>query len=461
MADGNILKFENKKKITLGGALFAGILVYVVIVVFNYFHTEHLVRYEVVKGSLAANTIYTAVAIRNEKVYMTDDAGYVNYVAREGQRLAVGDLVYTVDETGKINDMLMEQSLQGNKLSDSELDDFKNDIVSFTHSYDNHSFGSVYDFKYSLKNTVLKIANNMLLDDLNAASASQGGLKYASSSETGVAGFWIDGYEELTPDTVNKSVFNNADYDRGQILGNSLHAANEPIYKLSTSEIWSVVIPVDQTTGEKLLEEDYVRVRFLKNQYESWGKVKLHHNDDGYYAELEFNNSMVTFANDRYLDIELVLREEEGLKIPNSAIVTKQFFLIDEQFVRDDGEGNYSVLISAWDDDHKPTIKDLKVEVYGYDPEKRVYYVDDSQISAGDVLNFNDGQRTFVVKESGELTGVYNINKGYADFKEVTILSSNHDYSIVKSNTRYGLRVYDYIALDASSVDDNQFIKSN
>lgn len=78
-------------------------------------------------------------------------------------------------------------------------------------------------------------------------------------------------------------------------------------------------------------------------------------------------------------------------------------------------------------------------------------------LSAGDLL-FGSDQTTFVVKERGTLIGVYNINKGYADFKQITILYQNEEYAIVKSNTTYGLRVYDYIALDATTVDDDQFI---
>ena len=39
---------------------------------------------------------------------------------------------------------------------------------------------------------------------------------------------------------------------------------------------------------------------------------------------------MVTFVSDRFLDIELILNDETGLKIPNSSIVEKEFFLIDE-----------------------------------------------------------------------------------------------------------------------------------
>nr|MCR5556493.1 hypothetical protein [Butyrivibrio sp.] len=51
------------------------------------------------------------------------------------------------------------------------------------------------------------------------------------------------------------------------------------------------------------------------------------------------------------------------------------------------------------------------------------------------------------------LVGVYNINKGYADFRQIKILYQNDEYSIVKSNTTYGLAVYDYIVLDSSLID--------
>ena len=56
------------------------------------------------------------------------------------------------------------------------------------------------------------------------------------------------------------------------------------------------------------------------------------------------------------------------------------------------------------------------------------------------------------------LTGVYNINKGYADFKEIQILAQNDEYAIVKSNTTYGLSADDRIVLDAETVNDDELI---
>ena len=93
-----------------------------------------------------------------------------------------------------------------------------------------------------------------------------------------------------------------------------------------------------------------------------------------------------------------------------------------------------------------------------FDIETKEYYLDSSILDAGDMLFQEEGDATFTVSRRATLTGVYNMNKGYADFKQISILYQNDEYAIVKPNTRYGLNVYDYIVLDAESVRDDQFI---
>ena len=79
--------------------------------------------------------------------------------------------------------------------------------------------------------------------------------------------------------------------------------------------------------------------------------------------------------------------------------------------------------------------------------------------SLGRISDFKiDNRRERLLPLLVGLIGVYNINKGYADFKQIQILYQNDEYSIVKSNTEYGLNVYDYIALNAEAVTVNDFI---
>ena len=100
----------------------------------------------------------------------------------------------------------------------------------------------------------------------------------------------------------------------------------------------------------------------------------------------------------------------------------------------------------------------METEVYYFDSQSKEYYLDSSILNTGDILYSTDGQETYAVSKRATLIGVYNMNKGYADFKQITILYQNDEYAIVKPNTKYGLSVYDYIALNAESVRDDQFI---
>ena len=146
-----VKKYRKPLNLNIGMLIFGAIFIYVIICVIMYFQTDHIVRYEVTEGSLATNNIYRGIAIRKEEVVNTDTAGYVNFYAREGERVAKGDTVYIVDETGRLSQELEDASLGENTLSNQELSEFRNEIVNFMHGYDDVTYESTYDFKYSLK----------------------------------------------------------------------------------------------------------------------------------------------------------------------------------------------------------------------------------------------------------------------------------------------------------------------
>lgn len=457
-----IRKYRKPLNLNIGMIIFGVIFIYVVVCVIMYFQTSRIVRYEVKEGSLATNNIYRGVIIRDETVIYNQAAGYIDYCAREGERVAANALVYIVDETGKLSQELEELGMGENTLSNRELSEFRSEIIDFVHGFDSSYYSSTYDIKYSLKNTVLKLANTNMLQSIGAVGTNGNTVNYAYAPMTGIVSYWVDGYESLQPQDVTAAVFEGETktYEKKQMLSNTLMALEDPVYKLSTSENWSLVIPIEAVRGAKLQEEGFVKVKFLKNQYESWGEVKLLSNADGNtYLQLSFTNSMITFVGDRFLDVELILEDEKGLKIPNSAIVQKEFFLIPEAFVAPGGNnGGDSVLRQSYLENGEISSESLEIEVYNFDSESKEYYVDSSILNVGDILYKQDGQETYTVSKRATLIGVYNMNKGYADFKQINILYQNDEYAIVKSNTKYGLNVYDYIVLNADTVSDDQFI---
>ncbi len=460
-----IKKYRKPLNLNIGMLIFGVVFIYVVICVVMYFQTSHIVRYEVKEGSLATNNIFRGVVIRDETVVTATKAGYVNYYACEGERVAKNDLVYIIDETGRLNEYLEDASLGENTLDEKELTEFRSEIVNFQHGFDEKNYDSIYDFKVSLSNTVMKLANvNMLesIEDMSSASGV-GAIQYCNAPLTGIVAYWVDGYEDLTPDMVTAELFERekeGEYVKNQMVSNALMAAGDPVYKVSDNENWSIIVPIDVERGVEMEAEGYVKVRFLKNQYESWGAAKLLHNGDGNsYLQLSFTNSMLTFMNDRFLDIELIIHDETGLKIPNSSIVEKEFFLIPEEYIITNGsEGSEGVIRQCYLEDGTISTEFIATDLYSFDGDTKEYYLDTDILGTGDILHKTDSQETYTVSRRATLIGVYNMNKGYADFKQIHILYQNEEYSIVKANTKYGLNVYDYIVLDAASVSDDQFI---
>lgn len=456
-------KVVNFKKPLSGGnigvVIFAVIFIYIVICVFMYFTQKHIESYQVKMGSLSSNNIYKGIALRDEEIVNADKSGYINYYAREGQRVGVGNLVYTIDESGKLADYL-NTSGNGTALTDKDLSELKTEILGFVNEFDPEHFSTVYDFKNSVQGMVQKLSSANILDNIDKINSSGVSelVSLCRAPATGIVIFSTDGYEQLHLEDMTKELFDQKAYQKNQLINNELVAAGDPVYKVSKNEDWSIIIETDDEKASELLEAEYVNVKFLKNQYTAWGKVSSYTNEAGdVFVALTFTNSMVTFCTDRFIDIELILEDERGLKIPNSSIVEKEFFIVPKEYVIKGGNSdNYGVMKEVYTEDGTATVEFLETTIYNETDTD--YYLDDLSLRIGDYIVKPDSTEKFAVSKRGSLIGVYHMNKGYADFKQINILYQNEEYSIVKSNTQYGLSPYDYIVLDSSTVKEDELI---
>lgn len=461
MAGKNNHKIKQYRKplnINLGIIIFSVIFIYVVICVFLYFTDKKIMPYEVKNGSLSVGNVYEGIALREETVVMSTDSGYINYYAREGERAGSGKLVCSIDESGQLKEMFEAGQAEDTQLSEENLNSIRTEITGFSGNFDRRQFSGVYEFKYALAGTALKLSNISVLEDLQAVNSGGTALvTLCNAPVSGIIVYYTDGYESLQPDQISEEIFKKENYEKSQLINNDLVSTGDSIYKLVTNENWSIVIPSTPERAQDLLDEEYVQVRFLKNQCVSWAKVNVLQNADGNtYVKLDFNNSMVAFCTERFIDIELITKEEQGLKVPNSAIAQKEFFLIPKEFVTKGGNNENGVLRESYSENGEVTTEFIPTTLYQESDED--YYVDNSILDVGNNLIKPDSEEKYTVSRSATLTGVYNINKGYADFKEIEVLYENDEYSIIRSNTTYGLSAYDRIVLDAESVDMDELI---
>lgn len=554
--------------------IFVGILVYFIYSFFRLLVDESVAGYQVVAGSLSIDTVYRGIAIREEEEFYAFDAGYINYYASEGLKAGCGNMIYTLDTTGELSSIL--EDTEANRLTDAELETIRLEVLNYKNEFSEMNFDEVYDFQGDLNSLISRYRTSNIMENISSLNASQSAaVSLIRAEKSGIVVYKHDGFENLTTDTVTVADLDSSNYEPQVYTSNSLVASGDVVYKMITSEDWSIAIQIDETIAEKLAGENYVEVRFLKTQDKSWANMEIKRTPDGILLLLTFHNSVISFANERYVDIELILENEQGLKIPNSAIEEKEFYLIPLEYVTTGSTQNETVvLVEQYTEEGTLDEVAMPIEIYyetdayyyasadwmksgiylhktdspikvstnekdaqeirdQYEPVQQSsvgipsYVIDDSgeeidygntgealaegtesgeqseepvqesqeatgeettsvgettqetseqSVAQGDtvaesvtqdlgdmeeidsqaaLVQSNTADDRYVISAKASLIGVYNMNKGFADFKQITILYQNDEYAIISSNSKYGLQEYDYIVLNAENVTDN------
>ena len=116
------------------------------------------------------------------------------------------------------------------------------------------------------------------------------------------------------------------------------------------------------------------------------------------------------------------------------------------------------LLVSSTNKNGKTTTEFVSPTIY-YTTDD-YYYIDGENVTAGDILVKPDSNETYRVgSDTATLKGVYNVNKGYAVFKQIDILYQSKEYTIVKTGTSYGISLYDHIALDGAKINEDDLLK--
>lgn len=469
------------RTLNVGVVFFGFIAIYLIICIYMYFTSTHISGYEVIEGNLATDYRYTGIALRTEQVYSTEKTGYINYYASESEKVSVLSTVYTLDESGKMADILQENA--GDiSLGEEDYAELRSQISTYMSSFSDMEFDSVYNFKTNVDSTILELVNQNMIDKLDSATDDNSALFTRYNAATaGVVEYYIDGYEDASLDDLNADWFDETKYQRQNLRTNELVSSGDPAYKLVTDENWKLVFPLDAEMESYILDkmqanqrtaEDgtvtqgttYIQIQFDKDGEAVWPSVTVEYRDGQAYGVLSFVNSMVRYANERYLSFEVLRDETSGLKIPRTAITEKDFYVIPAAYLTK-VENDTGFMKQVTGEDGAVTAQFVNCTIYYQDeenayadPEEESFSTSMKKLVSGDLLVKTDSSETYQVGQTAKLTGVYNINKGYTIFRRVEVLYENEEYSIVKEGTSFGLSVYDRIVLNAATVTEDQVI---
>ena len=214
MSGKKIINMNNSRGLRLGLVVFLVIFAYIVVALVNYFSQKHVESYQVKMGALSTNNIYKGLALRDETIVRAVQPGYVNYFAREAERVGVGNLVYTLDESGKVADYISSDD-NLSVLTDKDLNELKTDILSFVNEFDPTNFITVYDFKYNVEGTVLKLSNANILADIDKINGSgvSSLVSFNNAPTSGYVIYSIDGYEDVSLNDMTSELIDYKKYE--------------------------------------------------------------------------------------------------------------------------------------------------------------------------------------------------------------------------------------------------------
>lgn len=460
----NIVRFPGGVHLNIGIVVFSFVAFYIAYNIYSYVTAVHVSPYEVEPGTIEVNTSYTGLILRKETVVNASQSGSLDYYLKDNTKAAKGTLVCSVDENGNVSKRLNETVDSSAVLTNENMRDIQASIREYAKGYKDSTYYTTYNFKTDLSGRLMEALNLGALDAISEytefARDNQTFHLYRSQ-QPGIVAYYTDGMEQLTPETVTADMFNHSAHQKISLKTQGTVEAGQPVYKLISDENWQIAVMIEPDMKRNLQDGDTVQIRFKEDQTTAWAGYTIEQKNGQDFLFLSLHHSMIRFANDRYVDINILLDQQTGLKIPNSAITTKAFELVpDAYFTQGNGSGSQKGLLveHLQNDGTYSDAEFIPVTVYYEDEENKMAYISHENIKKGDLIVLTGSKERYEISKTARLRGVYNINRGYAVFKQIEEIFSNSNYTIVKSGTEYGIMLYDHIALDGDSVVEDQMI---
>lgn len=458
----NIKKYRNKQEINIGIFVFAIIFVYLIVTIVTYVTSKHVSVYEVREGSILNDTTYTGLVLRDEQTIASQGEGYITYFATENSKVRSASNIYTLSA-----DPLITDEAAGGEavaLTSTEQDALNQKIQNFNDSFTDQDYSKVHTLKTEVEDILQKATNQSKTSQLNMllASDSAAGLTVSQTPADGIFSLNVDGYEDITKDTVTDADLERTDYTE-QTLQDSRKVKNgDAAYKLIRGDYWTIVLQLDKDMAERLSDTTIIKTRIDNSSESIWADFSIVERDGAYLGMLDYDNSMIQYISKRFLNVELILEDESGLKIPKSSVTEKEFYVIPSDYITQGGDSSSSGVLCQVDGNATTEFvqTDIYYEAKDSNTEEKNVYLNPNVFNSGDVIVMPESGETLAISSASKETrkGVYNINKGYTIFQQVNILCESDEYYIINESEAYSLSNYDHIVLDYSSVKEGEVV---
>ena len=199
------------------------------------------------------------------------------------------------------------------KLSSDNIDTLAGLISDYCNNYDEMNYSEIYNFKTSLKGTVVDLINMNSLE--NIAKEEGNTFSINNSASTGIVLYRIDNYENLKPKNLKASLFDKNSYVDVKFSSGIKTEKGNPIYKTVSDEEWSIAVQFTKKEAKKYKKVNGVKIKFLKDGLTTTANIKVVKGQDRkYYGIITLSKYMIRYVTDRFVNIQIIDDVSKGLK---------------------------------------------------------------------------------------------------------------------------------------------------
>lgn len=444
----NVEKKKRFKPLLIFRVFFVILIIILIYTATNFvkiFNRKTIKYYEVTSGEIVNVDRHTGIIYRDEHVETSTTDGNISFYVVNGERVNRGAFIYSIGDAENV----FEKSTLNN--NDKLL--IKQNVKKYVNSITDLNFGNIYNVKHNIDNQldeiniVKQLENSNFENEIDAKT--KGYARYA-----GLVSFIIDGHEDEKYDSYTSDSYKRFD---NTIINNkdNVVSSGDPIYKIISDPTFYIVFDSDYNYDNNA--NKLVNIKFVYEGLNASGRISSFiGSDEKKHFAILVDEYPESFIDKRVVEFEIENKKITGLKIPISSIISKNCYVIPKNMLEKDFETDENIFYKLSYDG-----KRVRVNCNISKEDDNYYYIsiDDSlsSLKYGDVLTnrYND---TYSLSTVRKLDGVYNLNKGYAVFKNVDIIDRTNEYAIIRSRTENGVSLYDHIALTATDVTEGDLI---
>lgn len=491
--DNKYLNIEEKnnqkalasKHISVSFFVFLLIFAYLVFVVISFSVKEKVAFTIAEPGVVLSSNVFEGVVLKNETVVKSLDKGNTKYFVAEGSKVKVDQMICAVDKDGAMSAIFAESLNEIARVL--EQDDeavmlnyryLKNDIKNYVMNSKASNFSYTYALKRDINKALGEITNTVMLSqdprmekvyaELNVLEAGRNEkIDVFHAPLSGLVSYKFDGLEDITIEN-----FTIADLKKKVTYNDGLKQeevkAEQNLFKIIDNYLWYIASEIDLVGYEhlkKLYDQNrrYINLYFPDKEITIDVFVKeLYLEGENAYVVFTIDRYLNDFLNDRFLNYRIIYNQYEGIKLPNSAVITQKFAQIPLKALTRSGNA-FGISKSVFSEENAENEKIVFFRVPYYRTDTEYAYIPlTKDIQLGEHISYYDEATkaaiNFQLIETKEIEGVYEVNKGFASFKIIDTQQIEGAYRIVASNTPYGVRPYDRIATSGNLVKEAQII---